>query len=116
MCIKIVRLKEEVSYDVNTPLEEQLRGSKQVVINYEPKDPSIDKFLDEIERLCKNGISAKLNIHFNHNNNLSGVRIRNEMLKLSKGLDLNEVIKIMTMIQVEADKKLEEIANYCNEK
>lgn len=116
MCIKIVKSKEEFSYDVEKPLEEQIKGSKQVIINYDPADDSIDKFLTEIERLCKNGISAKLNIRFNHNNNLNGVKVRNEMIKLSKDLDINEVIKLMTLGYAEADKKLEEIVNCCNEK
>lgn len=116
MCIKIVKSKEEFKYDMNKPLEDQLKGSQQVIINYEPKDQSIDKFLDEIERLCKNGISAKLNIRFNHNNNLGGARIRNEMIKLTNDLDVNEVIKLMALVHAEADKKLEEIENYCNRK
>ncbi len=113
MCIKIVRLKEEVSYDMSVPLEEQLRGSKQVIINYEPKDPSIDRFLDEMERLCKKGISASVNIKFNHNNNLLGAKIRNKISKLSEDLDINELIKIITITQAETDKKLEEITKLC---
>jgi hypothetical protein len=113
MCIKIVRSKEEVSYDMSAPLEDQLRGSKQIIINYEPKDPSIDKFLDEMERLCKKGISASLNIKFNHNNSLAGARTKKQMGKLAEDLDINEVIKMITTAQAEADKKLEEMTKIC---
>lgn len=113
MCIKIVRLKEESEYDMNTPLEDQLRGSRQVVVNYDPLDSSIDHFLDEVERLCKNGITASMNIKFNHNNNLYGARIKNEMVQLSQDLDLNEFIKMMALIQKMADKKLEEMSALC---
>lgn len=113
MCIKIIKLKEEVSYDTNKPLEEQLVGSKQIVVNYEPRDPSIDKFLDEVERMCKNGVSASLNIKFNHNNFLAGAKIKKEIIKLSKDLDVNELIKAVVSAHAEADKKLEEMAETC---
>lgn len=113
MCVKIVRLKETKPYDVNRPLEEQLRGSKQVVVNYEPKDPSIDRFLTEVERLCKNGVTASLNIQFNHNNYVKGKRLQKEVQKLAEDLDLNEVIKFMVTAQAEADKKIEEMLQLC---
>lgn len=113
MCIKIVRSKKEVSYDMNIPLEDQIKGCKQVVVNYEPKDPAMDKFIGEVERLCKKGISTKLNIEFNHNNFLLGAKTGKQLAKLAKQLELNEVIKFMVNSYAESDKKLEEIANYC---
>ena len=113
MCIKIVKLKEEVPYDTSIPLEEQLVGSRQIVVNYEPKDSTVDKFLDEVERMCKNGVSASLNIKFNHNNYLAGARIKKEMRRLAKDLDVNELIKAVVSAHSEADKKLEEMAQTC---
>lgn len=113
MCVKIIRSKEEVSYNSELPLEDQIKGCKQVVVNYEPCDPSIDKFLDEVERLCKNGIAANLNIKFNHNNNLTGAKIGKEMYRLAKDLDINEIIKLMVTAQAEADRKLEELSGLC---
>ena len=98
---------------MNSPLEEQLKGCNQIVVNYEPKDPSINKFIGEVERLCKHGISSKLNIQFNHNNFLLGAKTGKQLAKLAKELDLNEVIKFMVNCHAESDKKLEEIANYC---
>lgn len=116
MCIKILKSEEEVSYDANRPLEDQIKGSKQIVVNYEPCDPSIDTFLDEVERLCKNGITASLNIKFNHNNHLNGAKMGKEMAKLSKDLDLNEVIKLMVTAQADVDKKLGEMSGICLDK
>lgn len=113
MCIRIVRLKEESEYDSSKPLEEQIRGCKQVVVNYEPSDPSIDRFFDEVERLCKNGISASLNIQFNHNNHLKGARLAKNALKLSKDLDFNEFIKMIALIQSRTDRMLEEMSELC---
>lgn len=114
MCVKIVRVKETREFDVNVPLEEQLRGSKQVVVNYEPQDLSIERFLSEVERLCKSGISASLNIQFNHNNQLSGVKVQKRLSKLAKDLDINELVKFMVGAQADADKKIEEMLNLCN--
>lgn len=113
MCIKIVRLSEEFSYDSEIPLEQQIGANSQIVVNYDPKDPSIDKFLDEVERLCKDGVSTKLNIKFNHNNFLAGAKLKKEMAQKAKDLDINEIIKLMVTVHKEADKKLEEMANYC---
>ena len=113
MCVKIVRLKSSEEYDTTRPLEEQLRGSKQVIINYSPKDPAIDHFLGEVERLCKTGVTASLNIQFNHNNQLTGAKIHKQLNKLAKDLDLNEVIKFMVKAQAEADKKIDEMIELC---
>lgn len=113
MCIKIIKSKQEYSYNMEIPLEEQLKGSKQIVVNYDPQDPSVEKFLNEVERLCKHGITANLNIKFNHNNHILGARTRKEITKLVKELDLNEVIKLMVTMQSETDKKLEELSIYC---
>lgn len=116
MCVKIVRLKETTEYDITRPLEEQIRGSKQIVVNYNPQDPAIDQFLSEVERLCKNGVSASMNIQFNHNNYLVGAKLGREVKKLAKDLDLNEVIKLMALSQADADKKLEEMSQLCSKR
>ena len=116
MCITIVTAKKEVLYNTERPLEEQLKGSKKVVIDYDPSDTTLDTFLNEVEKLCKNGTSAKLNISFNHNNHLTGAKRKKEATKLSKDLDINEIIKLMVLAHSSVDKKLEELANYCMDK
>ena len=113
MCIRIINNQGEISYNMTRPLDEQIRGSKQVIIDYKPEDPSVDKFLDEVERLCKHGVSASLNIRFNHNDNLAGARIKKKMGGLEVDLDINELIKLMATAHKETDKKLEELVNYC---
>lgn len=113
MCIKILTLKEEHSYDMERPLEEQLRGSKKVVINYEPSDLSINHFMDQIKRICQTGVSANMNIQFNHNDHLTGARLQRETAKVLRGMDINEVIKLMTLIQSKTDNGLEELSEMC---
>lgn len=113
MCIKIVRAKSEVEYDMSIPLEEQIKGSNKIVINYEPKDPSVDKFMSEIERFCKTGISAKLNIQVMHNNHLIGAMIQKRLVGVANDLRVNDLIKLMASAHAASDRRLEELANLC---
>lgn len=109
MCIKI----NEVAYDTTTPLEEQLGASNKIVIDYEPEDSSIDKFVGEVERICKNGISCNLNIEVLTNNILKGAKIKKQARMLEFDLKVNDLIRLMTTIQSHADKTLEEMSEAC---
>jgi len=113
MCITIVKTKNEIPYDITRPIEEQIRGSKQVVINYEPNDPSIEHFLNEVERICQNGIACSLNIKVIHNNYINGARTSKKSKQLEMELRLNDIVKIMSTSFYNNDKKLEELANLC---
>lgn len=113
MCIKIIRADDEIKYDISKPLEDQIKGSKQIIVDYEPNDPSLEKFLDEIERFCHTGISRTFNIKVKHNNNVMGAKVNNIIKECAKDLNLNEVIKSLVNSFSETDKKLEEIATIC---
>jgi hypothetical protein len=113
MCVKIVRLKKETEYDQNSPIEEQIRGSKKIVINYKPEDPSLGHFLQEIEKLCKNGVTANLTIEVNHQNYLNGKKVQKRVSELSMDMDLNNVIKLLATSQHEMDRRLGEMSELC---
>ena len=115
MCIKIVKAANEYEYeyDINTPLEDQVGGSNKIVIDYHPEDPSIEKFVGEVERICRNGVSCNLNIEVLTNNILKGAKIKRQAKALEFDLKLNDLIKLMTMAQSCADKKLEEMSELC---
>lgn len=116
MCIRIIGQNTEAKYDSKRPLEEQLCGSEQIVIRYEPKDADIPKFVDEVERLCKTGISFNTNVNVVHNNHLKGAKAKKIMNKLMKDLNLNEAIKILVSLQSETDKTLESLSNFCQKR
>lgn len=116
MCIRIIHKDAEVKYNSKKPLEQQLYGSEQVVIKYEPKDRDIDIFVGEVERLCKTGICINTNIKVLHNDNLKGAKAKKLMGRLSKDLNLNEAIKILVTMQSETNKKLEALSTFCNRK
>ena len=112
MCVKIIKNKKEVAYDSSRPLEEQI-GDGKVVVDYQPEDPAIGKFVDEVERICQNGIACNLNIVVKTNNILKGARVKRKAEALEFQLKLNDLIKLMAIGQAKADSKLEELANYC---
>lgn len=113
MCVKIVKEEVEITYDARQPIEAQLEGSQKVVVHYDPKDSSIDTFLHEMERLCKNGSFSTLNFEFNYNSNLNGFKAKNKMRTVQRDLEINEIVKLMVLMQSEADKKLDEITKAC---
>jgi len=113
MCIKILNCGASLKYDSSVPLEEQLKNSEKVVINYDPKDPDMDTFLDEMERLAKTGISCNVSLDIAHNNHIKGAKAKRQISRLKKDLDLNEAIKLLVNISSELDKRLESISVFC---
>lgn len=113
MCVKFVSNEIERSYDATKPLEDQVLVTDQIVINYEPFDETLDKFVQEIERITKTGKIVALNIKVIHNNHIVGFRLKKRMSRASNDITLNEIIKLMVLSQAEVDKKLEDLANYC---
>lgn len=113
MCIKILSDGLELKYDAAKPLEQQLLGCQKVVINYEPKDPDMDSFLSEMERLCKNGITCDVSIDISHSNHINGAKAHKQLKRLRKDLDLNEAIKLLVNLHSATDIKLSEMAEFC---
>lgn len=114
MCIKIINAQEEVPYDTNRPLEEQITGSEQIVVNYEPFDKSVDQFLAEVDRIAKHGIDAKLSIKVIHNDHIFGFKVKQKLKQATNDITLNEIIKLMVLSHCAVDKKLEDLKNTFN--
>lgn len=114
MCIKIVNASQEIPYDANKPLEEQLKGSEQIVVNYEPFDKSVDKFLAEVERFVKTGIDAHFSIKVIHNDHIVGFKVKQQLARARNDITLNEIIKLMVLTHCSVDRKLEDLANTFN--
>lgn len=116
MCITIVRTHEEVEFAPNEPLEYQIKGAKQVVINYDPTDSSIEQFMEQMDRIVKNGVSCQMNIKVNNNNFLNGYKFERKVEEANRNIEVNEVIKTLISNHYETDKKLCEISQMCTEK
>jgi hypothetical protein len=98
---------------MNKPLEDQLDHANRIVIDYHPDDSSIEKFVDEVERICKSGISCNMNIEVSTNNILNGQRVKRKTKELEFDLKMNDLIKLMAMVQSHTDKRLEEMSELC---
>lgn len=116
MCIKLHSDGSEFKYNASIPLEDQIQNCQRVEINYEPKDPDVESFLNEMERLCKSGISCDVKVELKHNNTIRGAKAKKQLQRLKKDLKLNEAIKILVNLYSEIDKALEEISGVCRKK
>lgn len=115
MSVKIFYSEKIATYNPEQPLQAQLKGCKKVVINYEPKDHSIAKFVDEIERLCDRGNSTSLNIDIVHNNNIMGAKLKKRLEKAETDIHVNQLITLLVVGHSETDKKLEQMVKLCSE-
>ena len=111
MCIKIVKDLQETPYDSSKPLEDQVCGSELIVVNYEPNDKSVDHFLKEVERFVKTGVDSNLSIKVTHNDHIFGFKVKQKLKAAKYDISLNEIIKLMVMMHVEADRKLRDLVN-----
>lgn len=111
MCVKIVTDSEEIPYDCSRPLEDQIKGSEQIVVNYEPFDHSVDKLLAEVERFARTGVDARLSIKVIHNDHIFGFKVKQKLARATNDITLNEIIKLMVLTHCSIDRKLEDLAN-----
>lgn len=116
MCIKIIKSEAEQEFDMSEPLEYQIRDAKEIIVSYDPVDPRINSFMDEMERFCANGISCNVAIKVKSNNYMNGIKLERKLETLKRKLDVNEVVKGLTRFHAEADKKLRELHEMCLEK
>ncbi len=118
MCIKINnKLNDsELKYNYLIPLEQQIENSDLITIDYDPKDKDIDKFISEMERLVKNGITCNVTLNLLHNNHLRGLKAKRQLKRIKRDLDLNEAIKLLVRLHSELDKGLENISDICRNK
>lgn len=113
MCIKIVRTTEEFEFDPGQPLEQQVRGAKKVIIDYNPNDSRIDSFMDQIQRIIRTGTGCSMNIQVNPNNSLAGLRFERQLELFNRDLEINEVVSSLTQMHNNVYKKLSEIYDMC---
>lgn len=116
MCVKIVNSSQEIPYDCSRPLEEQLSGCEQIVVNYEPFDKAVDKLLSEVERIVKTGVDTKLSIKVIHNDHIFGFKVKQKLKRATNDITLNEIIKLMVLTHCSIDRKLEDLAETFNGK
>ena len=113
MCVKILRNEIEFPFDCSLPLEIQVADATEVRVNYQPNDAEVEKFLQEVDRCSKSGSDLKMNLKIEYNNFLAGFKVKKQLRKALSDISVNEIIKLMVLSQVEADKKLQELSAMC---
>lgn len=113
MCVKIIKGTEQFNYDENKPIEEQLEGSSQVIVNYLENDDSVKHFIDEFEKHSLNACND-IKITVIHNNLVNGAKAKKRISHAASSANINQLIKLMVLSQVENEKKLDEIIQCIN--
>lgn len=113
MCVQIMKNNKLEHFCCDTPIEMQILGSSEVIVEYYPEDKEVGKFLQEIEKCSKKGISLHMNVKVNYNGYLDGFKIKKKISKVQRDINVNEVIKLMVLAHSEADKRLEELVSLC---
>ena len=113
MCVKIIKDNITLDYDSKASFMSQVDGASEVLVNYQPNDKSIGKFLQELQKCADSGVEPKLNIRVDYNGFLSGYKVKKSLTKALNDISLNQIIKLMALSHSEADKRLEEISELC---
>lgn len=113
MCVKLLKAEKFIEYDYNTPLIDQINGCKEVLVKYQPNDKEVEKFLLEMQKFAKTGFNPNIKIKVEYNDFLHGYKTKKQLTKAMNDISLNEVIKLVTLMQRSIDRTLEEIAQSC---
>ncbi len=113
MCVKFKKDCSEILYDIEQPLELQMEGAQEVLVDYKPRDASVIKFVKEIERMTKEGLEEYPQITVKANDHFTGAKMKKKVDKISYDITLNKLMKLMALTHYETDRKLEEIATMC---
>lgn len=111
MCVEIIQPQGSVAYNTEQPFKEQVMGSKEVLIDCESTCPRVVKFLDEIEKICKDGTPFPINLKIKHNGNL---HLFKKNKQINNDLGVNDIIKGLVQFHKKADDGLREIAEMCS--
>ncbi len=113
MCIRIVRDRDSLKFDMSKPLERQIEGAREIVVNYDPANPKIESFVSGLERMVRSGVGCLAQIRVNANSSSNGLRLERKLESLQKKLLINETVKSLTKFQSDTDNKLCEISRIC---
>jgi len=113
MCVKLLKDSQLIEYDCGKSLVDQVNGCQEVVVNYQPNDKEVEKFLSEMQTCVKNGVNPNVKVRVEYNNFLHGYKTKKQFTKAIHDINLNELVKLLTLTQHSIDKSLEELAETC---
>jgi hypothetical protein len=110
MCVEIIKSEDQQSYKPELPFDAQISGSQEVLIDCNPDCPKVAKFLDEVEKICKNGQTLPIHIKLANNSDLN---LFKKTKQLNNDLLINDIIGQTVLIHKHADIKLKELSELC---
>ena len=110
MCVKLLKDDQIIEYDCEKPLTEQVSGVSEILVNYQPNDREVKKFLSEMQRCAQTGTNPNVKVRVEYNGMLDGYKTKKQFVKAMNDITLNEIIKLIALMQRSIDKSLEEIA------
>ena len=110
MCVEIIKSEEQQSYKPEFPFQEQICGCQEVLIDCHPDCPKVARFLDEVEKICKNGQTLPIHIKLADNSNL---KLFKKTKQLNNDLLINDIIGQTVLIHKNTDNKLKELSELC---
>ncbi len=110
MCVEIIKLEEQQSYKPELPFVDQIMDSKEILIDCNPDCPKVAKFLDEVEKICRNGQTLPIHIKLADNSNIN---LFKKTKQLNNDLLINDIIGQTVLIHKNADNKLKELSELC---
>jgi hypothetical protein len=113
MCVKLVKNNIEVEYNCDKPLMDQVYGVSEIVVNYRTNDKEIKTFLKEMQKCVSTGVNPKVKVRVEYNDFLNGYKTKKKIAKAMNDIALNEVIKLVALMQHSIDKSLEELSLTC---
>lgn len=114
MCVKLLKDSHQLlEYDCNEPLMDQMSGVSDVFVDYKPNDRGVESFLQEMQHCAKTGQNPNVKVHVEYNSLLNGYKTKKKLIRAMNDINLNEVIKLMALMQCSIDKSLEELAASC---
>lgn len=113
MCVKLLKDDQLIEYDCEKPLTEQVSGVSEVLVNYQPNDKEVKKFLSEMQKCAQYGTKINVKVRVEYNGLLDGYKTKKQLVKAMNDITLNEVVKLLALMQRSIDKSLEELSESC---
>lgn len=113
MCVRIIGNTYSELFDSSLPIGGQLVDAKEVLIDYNPYNPDIQDFVSKMDIICNFGFSSKVEINFDSNNYLEGLKVEREIESIKRKIEINSVLKEISNLHSITDKKLNELSNFC---
>ena len=113
MCVKFLKDDQLISYDCSKPLMDQVSGVSEVVVEYKPKDKSVEAFLKEMQHCAKYGLNPNVKVKVEYGEMLNGYKTKKQLIGAMNDITLNEIVKLLALMQRSIDKSLEELSATC---